>query len=791
MADSNVQRFIGQSIARREDSRLLRGQGQYVADIKLPGMLHVAFVRSVLPHGVIRGIDVARALSAPGVVAVLTGADIRPDLRPVPGMQNRPPKAWRETVEHRIDIPDQPILALDKVCYVGEPLAVVVAENRYLAEDAAELVEVDIEALASVSSIDEALAARNASIHEGGARGNVVAQFTVRKGDAAAVFASDARTIRHRFHNHRYLAMPMECRGVLAQYDAGSDSITIWSASQVVHWVRREVAARMSLPETRVRCIAPNVGGGFGVKGHVYPEDVLIPYLARRLSRAVRWIEDRLEHLLASTHARDDRHDVEVAFDGQGLLLAVRDRFVKDSGAYTPVGIGAPSNTIAHMLGPYQVPHFEASATVVVTNKTPNAPYRGSGRPEGVFVMERMMDLIARELDLDPVEVRLRNMVLPEQMPYAVGIPYRDGVPVVYDSGDYPKSLRMAIDALGGLDAIRRRQQEAWSQGRYLGLGLGMFVEGTGAGPFEGATVRIDPCGSVYVATGACDQGQGHRTVFAQVAADEWGVTPDQVTVTISDTAGISMGYGTIASRSTVNSASAIRQASSELRRKVFAIAAHRLECHAEDLELREGRVVVKGVADLSVSLADIAAAARPGWDHDRPPGVSAGLEVTEYYTPPTVTWAYAAHAALVEIDRGTGKPVIEKYVVAHDAGVLVNPELATGQVVGGVAQGIGGGLLEQVVYDESGQLLIGSLMDYLVPTASDMPPLEVLHLESPSPLNELGVKGLGEGGCIAPPVVLANAVCDALRPARYEIFATPLRPSELLAAMDAVEAAS
>jgi carbon-monoxide dehydrogenase large subunit len=781
----SVDRFIGRSIARREDPRLLRGEGRYVADIRLPRMLHVAFVRSAAPHGVIRSIDVSRALAAPGVVAVLTGADIRPDLRPVPGMQNKPPKAWRDSVEHRIDIPDQPILALRKVRYVGEPVAVVVAENRYLAEDAAELVDVDIDPLAPVAAIDAALADDTAVIHEG-MSGNVVAQFTVKKGDAATAIANAPRAIRHRFHNHRYLAMPMECRGVVAEYDAGSDAITIWSASQVVHWVRREVASRLSLPETRVRCIAPDVGGGFGVKGHVYPEDVLIPYLARRLGRPVRWIEDRLEHMLNSTHARDDRHDVEVAFDEQGMLLALRDHFVKDSGAYTPVGIGAPSNTIAHMLGPYQVPHFEARATLVVTNKTPNAPYRGSGRPEGVFVMERVMELVAAELGLDPVEVRLRNMVRPDQMPYSVGIPYRDGAPVVYDSGDYPTSLRMAIEALGGLAQIRQRQQQAWTDGRYLGLGVGMFVEGTGAGPFEGATVRIDPCGSIYVATGACDQGQGHKTVFAQVAADEWGVTPDQVTVTISDTAGIAMGYGTIASRSTVNSGSAIRQASTELRRKVFAIAAHLLECHAQDLELRDGHVMVRGVPGMALTLAEIAAAARPGWDHGRPPGISAGLEVTEYYTPPTVTWSYAAHAALVELDRGTGAPRIEKYVVAHDAGVIVNPELAKGQVLGGVAQGIGGGLLEQVVYDDSGQLLIGSLMDYLMPTASDMPPIEVLHLETPSPLNELGVKGLGEGGCIAPPVVLVNAVCDALRPARYQTFATPLRPSELLAAMDA-----
>ncbi len=781
-----VHKFVGQSIARREDARLLSGSGQFVADIKLPGMLHVAFVRSSAAHARIRSIDTSRALACPGVVAIFTGEDIRAHLKPIPGMQNKPPKKWREAVEHEIGIPDQPVLALDKVRYVGEAIAVVIAENRYLAEDAAEQVEADLEPLAPVTGIDAALDESAPRVHDA-LKSNVVAKFRFRKGDFDAALAAGARTIKHQFYNHRYLAMPMECRGVAARYDARSDSMTVWSATQVVHWVRREVAARLGLPEARVRCVAPDVGGGFGVKGHVYPEDVLVAYLARRLERPVKWVEDRLEHILNSTHARDDRHDAEIAFDSDGRILALRDHFVKDSGAYTPVGIGAPSNTCAHLLGPYHVPNYEAAVTVVVTNKTPNAPYRGSGRPEGVFVMERLMDLVARELDMDPVELRLRNMIPADKMPYSVGIPYRDGIPVVYDSGDYPAAMHKAIDALGGLKKIRDEQNEARRQGRFVGLGVGAYVEGTGAGPFEGATVRIDPCGSIFVATGACDQGQGQKTVFAQIAADEWGVTPDKVTVCVSDTAGIALGYGTIASRRAVNSSSAIRQASVVLRKKVFSIAGNLLECADKDLELRDGRVFVKGIPKMSVSLSDIAAAARPGWDHGRPDGVSAGLEVTEYYEPPTVTWAYAVHAAIVEIDRETGAPMVRQYVVVHDSGILINPALAEGQVLGGVCQGLGGALLEEVVYGEDGQILIGSLMDYLIPTASDMPPTQVAHLESPSPLNELGVKGLGEGGAIAPPVVIANAVCDALRPARFEVFSTPLRRSEILRAMDSL----
>ncbi|HZT52436.1 MAG TPA: xanthine dehydrogenase family protein molybdopterin-binding subunit, partial [Stellaceae bacterium] len=707
--------YVGRSVPRREDRRLLLGSGRFVADIRLPGMLHVAFVRSDVAHARIRAIRTARALALPGVVAIFTAEDIAAHLPPIPGMQNRPPKAWREAVEHELNIPDQPILAPGKVCHVGEPIAAIVAADRYIAEDAAALVEVAFELLPPVADIDAALDPAAPRVHEA-LPSNVIARLRMHKGDVAAVFASGVRRLSHRFDNHRYSGMPIECRGVVAQYDEALDTMTVWSATQVVHWVRREVASRLGLPESRVRCIAPDVGGGFGVKGHVYPEDVLIPFIARRLKRPVRWIEDRHEHILNSAHARDDRHEAEIAFDGEGRILAIRDRLLKDSGAYMPVGVGTPVNTAVHLLGPYHVPNYESAITIVATNKTPNAPYRGAGRPEAAFVIERLMDLVARALDLDPVEVRLRNMIRPEQIPYAVGLTYRDGAPIVYDSGDYPAALRQAVEALGGLARFRREQEAAWREGRFLGLGIGCYVEGTGAGPFEGATVRLEPSGTIYVATGACAQGQGHETVFAQVAADQWGVTPDQVTVVVSDTAAIAMGYGTIASRSAVNSSAAIVLASETLRRKVLAVAGHVLECSPEDLELRDGRIVVRGVPGLSLTLREVAQAARPGWDHARPPGVPPGLEATEYFEPPTVTWSYAVHAAIVELDRGTGVPTVRRYVVVHDAGTLINPELAEGQVLGGVCQGLGGGLLEELVYDGEAQLLTGSLADYLMP---------------------------------------------------------------------------
>lgn len=776
-------RYVGQSIPRKEDRNLLAGDGRFIADIALPRMLEIAYLRSPMPHAKIGEINVSRALALPGVVAVLTGRDIQPFVAPVPGMQNIPSKQWRAAVEHDIKIPDQPVLAVDKVRHVGEGIAVVVAENRYIAEDAVELIDLVLQPIEPVVEIDDAVRENAPRVHDE-LDSNVVARFRVKKGDADAALASAPRKLRHIFYNHRYVGAPIECRGVIADYDPRTDSITVWSSTQVVHWVRREVAKRLEMAESRVRCIAPDVGGGFGLKGHVYPEDILIPYLAKRLRRPVRWLEDRQENLASSAHSRDDLHEAEIGFDDEGHIIALRDSFVKNSGAYTPVGISDPMNTISHMMGPYRVPHLDASATVVVTNKGPNAPYRGAGRPEGAFVMERLIDLIAHELGIDTVDIRRRNMIRADEMPYASGIPYRDGTPATYDSGDYPATFENAIAALGGIAQIRDTQRRAWSSGRYLGLGIGSYVEGTGSGPFEGATVRIEPSGSVHIATGACAQGQGHKTVFAQVAADEWRVAPESISVVVSDTGAIAFGHGTIASRSAVVSSSAIRMASRVLRTKVLAIAAHILDQDPDELELRDGRVFNPRKSNLSLSLREIAAAATPGPTDMRPPGMSGGLEVTEYFEPPTVTWAYATHAALVEVDPQVAVPKILKYVVAHDSGVIINPMIAEGQIRGGVCQGIGGALLEEIAYSKDGQLLTGSLADYLIPTASDMPEVEILHTETPSKLNELGLKGLGEGGAIPPAPVIANAVCDALRPVGFELFATPIRASDILRAL-------
>ncbi|MGA7487474.1 MAG: xanthine dehydrogenase family protein molybdopterin-binding subunit [Xanthobacteraceae bacterium] len=768
--------FVGRSIPRREDHRLLTGRGQFIADLELPAMLHAVFVRSPLAHARIKAVDLSRAAAVPGVVYALSGIELARLLPPVPDTQLSLPRKWTTLVQHEFINPQQPLLAHDKVRHVGEAIAVLVAESRYAAEDAAQLVGLDLDPLPAVVDPEAALRAGATIVHEKFAT-NLIGAFSVGKGDTDAAFARSPHRLQRRFHHHRYIAAPMECRGVVGLHDPRTDSVTIWSATQVVHWVRREAAAVLQLPEARVRCLALDVGGGFGVKGHVYPEDLLIPFLARKLGRPVQWIEDRREHLICSCHSRDQTHDVEVGFDGEGRILALRDHFIVDCGAWNPIGAGVVYNTAVHLLGPYKIDAVAIEARIAATNKVPNAPYRGAGRPEAAFAMERTIDLVAGVLGLEPAEVRLRNMIRADEMPYRVGMPYRDGEPIVYDGGDYQGALRKALSALGGVAAFRERQRAARRDGRYLGLGIGCYVEGTGVGPFESATVRIDPSGKIFVSSGACPQGQGMETIFAQVVADAWSVVPDDVVMTLADTGAIAIGFGTIASRSTVTLSAAIHGASERLRAKVFAIAANVLECATTDLELRNGAVGIVGVPGAELSLAKVAQAARPGWDHGRPPGVDAGLEETYYYEPPTVTWSYAVHAAVLEVDIELGRVSIEKYAIAHDCGVVVNPMLVEGQIAGGAAQGIGGALLEEIHYDSTGQPLVGSFMDYMLPTACEIPELHLIHQHSPSPLNPLGVKGVGEGGPIAPPAAIANAVSDALRPFNVAFDRTPIKP--------------
>jgi carbon-monoxide dehydrogenase large subunit len=772
--------YIGASIERREDARLLTGQGRYIADLSLPNMVHAAFLRSPHAHASIRSINVEKAQALEGVLLVVTGKELLERLPPVQDQQLPLPKKWRAQIPHKISDPRQPLLAHDRVRHVGEALVAVVATSRYIAEDALDLIEVDYELLDAVTDPADALKPETVVIHEQIGT-NLLAEFRTGKGDAAAALAQSPHRLKRRFYHHRYAGIPMECRGVLAQYEDITHSYTVWSSTQVPHWVRREIAQTLALSESQVRCIAPDVGGGFGTKGHVYPEDILVTALAKLAARPVRWIEDRAEHFQAACHSRDQWHDVEVGFNDQGQILAFVDAFMMDCGAWNPVGIGIPYNTACHLPGPYKIPHIDVQGRVIATNKVPNAPYRGAGRPEAAQVTERMMDLIARQLNLEPAEVRRRNMVQAHEMPYAVGMPYRDGEPIVYDSGDYPAALEKALDAMGGIAAFRKKQKDALAQGKYIGLGLCAYTEGTGVGPFEGATVRIDSMGKLQVIAGACAQGQGMETVYAQIAADLWQINMDDVSVKLGDTGAIAMGFGTIASRSTVNVSAAMFHATEALKKKVLSIAGNMLEATPEDLYLVKGGVAIKGVPEPQVSLGQVALAARPGWDHQRPPGVSAGLEETFYWEPPTVTWSNAVHLAEVAVDLQTGAVGIERYIVSHDCGRTINPMLADGQIIGGTAQGIGGAFYESINYDAQGQPMLGSFMDYLIPSANEIPNIEVIHQESPSPLNPVGVKGLGEGGAIGPPVALANAICDALAPFEIEFNETPITPSLIM----------
>ena len=751
----------------------------YVSDIRLPNMLHAALLRSMHAHARIRAVDVKEALRLDGVVGVWTGREIEGRISPFPESFEIHPARWLGGVKPVLQGPRPTALAQEKVHYVGEPVAIIVAEDRPKAEDAIDAIVVEYEGLPVVVDPEESLQPRATLVHEG-SNNNVVFSFRIEKGNVDGALGAAPYTLRERFRHHRYCAAPLEGRGVVAWVEPKTNILTVWSSTQMPHLVRRQIAAQLSLPEETVRVIAPDIGGGFGPKVFVYPEEILVPFLALQLGCPVKWIEDRTEHFISTAHGRDQLHDVECAFDEEGHILAFRDRFLLDNGAYNPMGLTDAYNTAAHLQGPYKVPALSISGTCVSTNKVPNAPYRGAGRPEAVFVMERCIDSIAARLRLDPAEVRRRNFVQPDEMPYHAGILYRDGEPIRYDSGNYPETLTRALEA-AGYDELRRRQQELRQRGRYLGVGIGCYVEGTGVGSFEGARVRIDASGQLIIATGATGHGQGHETVFAQIAADLWGVTPDKVSLVEGDTASIPFGCGTFGSRSTVNVGSAIYGASARLKEKVVRLAAHILEANPDDLELGDGKVFIRGLPQRALSFSELARAAVPGWASKLPEGLEPGLEATFYFVPPTVTWANAAHVAVIEVEIDTGIIKLLDYVVSHDAGKLINPLLVDGQIHGGVAQGIGAALYEEIAYDQNGQLLSGSFVNYLLPGAMEVPNIKTVHLESPSPLNPLGVKGLGEGGAIAPPAAIANALADALLPFTVRVNEIPLSPNRVM----------
>ncbi|MFI5267569.1 MAG: xanthine dehydrogenase family protein molybdopterin-binding subunit, partial [Chloroflexota bacterium] len=609
---------------------------------------------------------------------------------------------------------------------------------------------------------------------------NVLFEFRLAKGDGARGVAAAPRRLSRRFSSRRNAAVPMEGRGALAVPEPRTGALTLYTGCQQPYLLRRAVGMTLGLAESMVRVVVPDVGGGFGGKNGAYPEDVLIAYLAQRLGRPVKWTEDRRENLLAMNQARDQIVDATVAFDDGGRILGVEVEQWLDSGAYQPMGPVVTYQTATHLLGPYDIPHLEFHGRSVATNKAPNAPYRGAGRPEATFIMEALVDLVARELSLDPAEVRRRNLIPSSSMPYNVTIPFRDGSDVVYDSGDFPELLRQVLHA-AGYDELRRRQAELRRQGRYLGIGFACYVEATGTGPFEGATIAIDGSGNLVLTTGACSQGQGHETSLSEIVGELWGVAPERVTVLLGDTGRIPFGAGTYASRTLQLVSAAAVEATNHLRDKLRGIAAGMLEANPADLELdlTSRRLVVHGDSARSVSLAQVVQASGPGWGRGGPAS-EAGPQATAYYAPESQEWASAAHLAVVEIDPETAGVSIQRYVVCHDAGRIVTPILAEGQVVGGVIQGLGGALFEEFVHDAAGQPLTTSLMDYLIPTAMESPDVDLLHIDSPSPIHPLGIKGLGEGGTVGAPAAIAGAIADALSPLGASVVDLPLTSQRL-----------
>jgi len=782
-------RLFGERVERREDRRFLTGRGRYVADFELSAA-HAAFVRSDLAHARITRVDPSQAQQVPGVLAVYTHADLDG------------PVADRLPVLVPSDALVAPrtqfALARDEVCYAGEVVAMVVAHDRYVAEDAAALIQVDYDPLPAVVELDAG--AEGGPVAHLGMADNVAGRITEEVGDVDAAFAAAPHVFDWRFDMQRSASMPLEARGVVARYDPAEDRLLIHDSTQAPTGVRFGLALLFGMDLDRVHVVAPDVGGGFGTKViQFYPEEVLVPWAARRLGVPVKWVEDRREHFIGTNQERGQIHRVRVAADDDGRILALEDRFVHDTGAYCSYGLILPIITAAQLPGPYRLDNYRYEFRSIFTNTVPTSPYRGAGRPHAAFVMERVIERVSRELGLDSLEVRRRNFVQPDSFPYSVGVTFQDGGPTVYDSGNYPAGL----DALmAKLDLARTREEIAAArrEGRTVGLGVGGYVEGTGIGPYEGAAVAIHPDGTVAVATAHGSQGQAHETVFAQIAADELGASIDQVRVTTGDTRRIGFGVGTFASRTAVVAGNAVLMAAREVRRQAADVAARTLEVSTEDLVFEGGAVHVAGAPERSIPLGRLAMVSNPTRyafgkdsaeaarlmqqayahsDRPLPEGSKPGLAATEYYSPKSGVFGFGFHAAVVEVDRDTGGVRILRYVVHHDCGRIINPMVVEGQIHGGVAQGIGGALFERIEYGEEGQILNASFMDFLMVTAAEMPVIELVHTETPSPNNPLGIKGVGEAGTIPVSATIANALSDALG---VPVDRMPVMPEEILA---------
>jgi aerobic carbon-monoxide dehydrogenase large subunit len=782
-------RWFGEPVRRNEDERFLTGRGKYVDDICPAGSCHAAVFRSSVAHARITRLDVSAARELPNVVAVWTWEDLGDVWRPSPMV------VPHEALTHpKTQYP----LAKDKVNYVGEAIAFVVATDRYVAEDACDLIQVEFEALPAVTDLTQATSAGSPLVHDD-VPGNVAAILIQRTGDVDRAFAEADHVFSTQLYLERSAGQPMETRAIVAQYDETEGLLTMWDTTQAPLSIRNGLAVLLGLPENAVRVVAPDVGGGFGTKIMMfYPEEVLVPLAALRLQRPIKWAEDRREHLIASNHERGQLHDASIAVSKDGTILGVRDVFLHDTGAYTPYGIVVSIVTSTQLPGPYRLMNYYSEARTVYTNKVPVTPYRGAGRPHGCFVMERLIDLAACELGIDRMELRSKNLIQHDEFPWDVGLTFQDGAPTRYDSGNFPELLRRALDRVDyrGFNELQERERK---NGRYLGLGLASYVEGTGIGPYEGAHVRVDGTAEkIIVATCVGTQGQGHQTAFAQIVADELGVRPDQVDITTGDSGSMNWGSGTYASRSAVVTGNAVGAASHAVRQKAATLAAELFEANPSDIEFADERVFVRGSPEIGLPIWDVAVVANPiryayGTQAARaisllkqrsgPPladGTEPGLEARKYFSPSQATYASGTHAAVIEVDPRTGIVHILKYVAVHDCGRLINPLIVEGQVHGGVAQGIGGSFYERFVYDQEGQPLASTFMDFLIPTAMEIPEIECDHIETPSPLNPLGIKGAGEAGVIPVAALMAQALEDALSPWQVRITEMPLNPGQI-----------
>ena len=778
--------FFGASVQRVEDDRLLRGLGAYLDDLG-DDALAAAFVRSPHAHARITDIDVSGALDVDGLVAIYTFEDLPGRLaEPLPLLIPHP-----SLTHGRTPYP----LAAGEVNHVGEPVVMVVARDRYLAEDAAGQIEVSYQPLPAVVGLAAARAAQHL-VHDD-VPGNLAGNAVQENGDARAAISAAPHVLELDFEIERSASTPLEGRGVLARWDGQAQRMRIWTSTQTSTGVRAAVAAKLGLALADVDVITPDVGGGFGVKiVHPWPEEVLVPWAARLLGQPVKFTEDRREHFIASAHERAQQHHVRVGFDDEGRILGLDVRFWHDNGAYIPYGLIVPIVTSTQLLGPYKPGAYRVEFDSLYTNTVIVTPYRGAGRPQGAFVMERTMDAIAAALRLDRAVVRERNFIQPGEMPYDQGLIFQDGRPLIYDSGDYP-ALLAKLKELIGWDQFAAYQQAALARGRRVGIGLGCYVEGTGVGPYEGGHVVVETSGKVKVATGLTTQGQGHQTVFAQLVADELGVPLADVQIVTGDTRRFGYAVGTFASRAAVMSGSAIALAARKARAKALRVAAEAMEVSADDLEIVDGIVQVKGDPASGIALGTVAVLSNPlryafddaaqaatqfaGGDASKPPvaeGEEPGIEGRAFFSPARSTFASGMHAAIVETDPDTAEVTILRYCVVHDCGRLINPRIVEGQIHGGVAQGVAGALYERMAYDDAGQLQNASFMDFLMPYVSEVPArIEIGHQQTPSPLNPLGIKGAGEAGVIPGAAVLAAAIEDA---EGFPVTSMPMSPSDL-----------